>query len=751
MTSNKTPAGNADLRRQAEASVCASAPQSSGHSEIMASEAMRHTLHELRVHQIELEMQNDELRRAQLALDAAQARYFDLYDRAPVGYCSISASGLILEANLTAATLLGVARKALDDQPITSFIFSADQDCYYLHHKALLRGGVAQSFELRLVKSDGKVFWAHLNTGVALGADGTPVLRVMLSDVSERRQGEDELRIAAVAFASQNGMVITDPQGVILRVNSAFTRLSGYSAQEAIGHTMALLKSGRHDDNFYQRMWTVLKEDGYWQGVIWNQRKNGQVYAEMLSITAIITPDRGVIHYVGSFTDITQDKEAEAEIHRLAYYDALTGLPNRRLLQDRLGQALAATARSGLYGAIFFLDIDNFKALNDTRGHDVGDLLLVEVAQRLRSVVREGDTVARQGGDEFVVLMEDLGLVIDESAALAKQLGEKLREAVDRPVNLNGRDYHCTLSIGVGLLQAHDTVEDLFKHADLALYQAKNAGRNALRFFDPAMQAALDLRSALETELRQSLELKQLCLYYQPQVDAVLGVIGVEALLRWQHPQRGLVSPHDFIPLAEDTGLILPMGLWVLETACAQLCEWAGHSQSARWTMAVNVSALQFSKENFVATVAGALRQTGANPRLLKLELTESILVDHIDMQDVIAKMNELKALGLTVSLDDFGTGYSSLSYLKRLPLDQLKIDQSFVRDVLTDGNDAVIARTIVALGHSLGLKVIAEGVETTEQHVFLADAGCDAFQGFLFGRPAPASAMADFIVQGFE
>ncbi len=715
----------------------------------MASEDVRHTLHELRVHQVELEMQNEELRRAQLALDAAQARYFDLYDRAPVGYCSISARGLILEANLTAAALLGVARKALADQPMTSFIFGADQDAYYLHHKALLRGGAAQSFELRLVKADGCIFWAHLNTSAALGADGTPVLRVMLSDVSERRQADDELRIAAVAFASQNGMVITDPQGVILRVNPAFTRLSGYSPHEAIGHTMALLKSGRHDDHFYQRMWTLLKEDGYWQGVIWNQRKNGQIYAEMLSITAIITPDRGVIHYVGSFTDITQDKEAEAEIHRLAYYDALTGLPNRRLLQDRLGQALAATARSGLYGAIFFLDIDNFKALNDTRGHDVGDVLLVEVAQRLRSVVREGDTVARQGGDEFVVLMEDLGSGIDESAALAKQLGEKLREAVDRPIHLKGRDYHCTLSIGVGLLQAHDTVEELFKHADLALYQAKNAGRNALRFFDPAMQAALDLRSALETELRQSIELKQLRLYYQPQVDAALRVIGVEALLRWQHPQRGLVPPHDFIPLAEDTGLILPMGLWVLETACAQLCEWADHSQSAQWTMAVNVSALQFSKENFVATVAGALRQTGANPRLLKLELTESILVDQIDMQDVIAKMNDLKVLGLSVSLDDFGTGYSSLSYLKRLPLDQLKIDQSFVRDVLTDGNDAVIARTIVALGHSLGLKVIAEGVETTDQHDFLAGAGCDAFQGYLFGRPAPASAMANFIADG--
>jgi diguanylate cyclase (GGDEF)-like protein/PAS domain S-box-containing protein len=590
------------------------------------------------------------------------------------------------------------------------------------------------------------VFQAQLDFAPQkVGAGGT-ALRVALSDISARKLTEDELRIAAVAFSTQNGMAITDPKGVMLRVNPAFTRLTGYSAAEAVGQTMALLRSGRHGPLFYQRLWQAIKDDGRWQGEIWNKRKNGQIYAEMLTITAIDTPDRGITHYVASFSDITADKEAEAEIHRLAYYDALTSLPNRRLLQDRLGQAVAATARSGQYGAIFFIDLDNFKALNDTRGHNTGDLLLVEVAQRLRSVVREGDTVARQGGDEFVVLLEDLGADAHEAAALARHLGEKLREAIDQPFLLKNDEYQCQLSIGVGLFHAGDTVEDLFKHADLALYQAKNAGRNLIRFFDPAMQAELDQRSALETELRQAVARNELRLFYQPQIDTEQRVIGVEALLRWQHPERGLVPPNDFIPLAEETDLILPIGLWVLETACAQLKIWENDERTRDLRIAVNVSARQFRQADFVEHINLVLATSGANPASLKLELTESLVLE--DVAGSIEKMQAIKRLGVSFAMDDFGTGYSSLAYLAQLPLDQLKIDRSFVRDLPGNRNDETIARTIISMGRGLAMDVIAEGVETEAQRYFLEMHGCHAYQGYLFSRPLPLDELEIFLLR---
>ena len=742
-TTDALRAGSA-LRRRAEKTLRKQVVRSQGKPDALSPAAMQQVLHELRVHQIELEMQNEELRRTQVAQEALQARYFDLFDLAPVGYCTVSEQGLIQQANLATAALLGMGRAALAKQPISRFILKEDQDIFYLHRQQLLATGNPQSCELRMEKKDRSQFFAYLTFTAAQEANGVSVLRIVLTDITERKLAEDELRIAAVAFASQNGMVITDPKGVILRVNPAFTRLTGYRAEEAIDQTMALLKSGRHNSLFYQRMWESLQEKGHWQGEIWNKRKNAQIYADMLTFTAILTPDRGVTYYVGSFTDITDDKEAEAEIHRLAYYDPLTRLPNRRLLHDRLHQALAATSRSGLYGAMFFIDVDNFKALNDTRGHGVGDLLLIEVAQRLRGMLREGDTVARQGGDEFVVLLEDLGAEIAEATALCKRMGDKLFKVIDRPFTLDGHEYHCKLCIGVSLFGKHDTVEDLFKHADLALYQAKKAGRNTLRFFHPTMQAVLDLRSALEADLSQALERMQLRLFYQPQVDAAGRVIGVEALLRWQHPQRGLVLPHDFIPLAEDTGSILSIGLWVLGTACAQLKTWEKDARTLDLKLAVNVSARQFRQPDFVAQVRKALETSCAKPTRLKLQLTESLVLE--DVKDTIEKMQAIQRLGVSFSMDDFGTGYSSLSSLARLPLDQLKIDGAFVRNLSKKGNDATIARTIITMGREMAMNVIAEGVETVEQRHFLEVHGCHAYQGNLFSGPLPLEEFEEFV-----
>ncbi len=835
-------------------------------------------LHELQVHRVELEMQNEALREARDALDKSQQRFMDFHEFAPVAFLTLTDRGLIDAVNITGTDLLGVARSALLQNPFARYVTPEDADRWHLYFVRVLTLEDKADCELTLQREDGTSVQVRVD-GLALRKVGEPTtVRMTLIDISERKQAEaaarkneafktaildavsaqiavldhdglivavngawrnaaleyaaeskksaihtqvgvnylaicqagigdsaegahsvydgiravldgslasfsleypchspceprwfsmnvtplgngavithtditqrkraeDDLRIAAVAFDSQNGMMITDPRGVILRINAAFTRLTGYSAIEAIGQTPALLSSGRHEPMFYQRMWTTLKEKGYWQGEVWNKRKNGLIYAEMLNVTAVCTPERGVTHYVGSFTDITEDKEAEAEIHRLAYYDPLTHLPNRRLLQDRLGQAVAATARSGLYGALFFIDLDHFKVLNDTRGHDVGDSLLIDVAQRFRAAMREGDTVARLGGDEFVVVMEDLGSEINAAAALALHLGEKLRRNMDSPFLLLDVEYHCKLSIGVSLFYKQEKVEDLLKHADLALYQAKNSGRNTLRFFDPTMQAALDQRSALEVDLHQAIDKAQLRLYYQPQVDATRRVIGVEALLRWQHPERGLLPPDEFIPLAEDTGLILPIGLWVLETACAQLKDWEDQESTRDLIVAVNVSARQFRQPDFVAQVARALETSGATPTRLKLELTESLVLD--DVTDTIAKMHAIKQLGVRFSMDDFGTGYSSLSYLARLPLDQLKIDRSFVSNLPGNNNDETIARTIITLGRELAMDVIAEGVETEAQLAFLELHGCHAYQGYLFSRPLPLQAFEAFV-----
>jgi diguanylate cyclase (GGDEF)-like protein/PAS domain S-box-containing protein len=531
-------------------------------------------------------------------------------------------------------------------------------------------------------------------------------------------------------------MIVTTPNSVILRVNRAFTTLTGYSAQEALGQTPHMLNSGRHDKGFFKAMWSTLKETGYWHGEIWNRRKNGMIVAEWLTISAVTAPDGSITHYVGTFSDITENKDAVAEIHRLAYYDPLTHLPNRRLLQDRLGQELAAATRNRLFGAILFLDLDNFKTLNDTRGHDAGDQLLVEVARRLRAAVREGDIVGRLGGDEFVVLLEDLSTEPEVAAMLTKQVGEKVRNELAHPYNLDGDEFHCTASIGIRLYRDQETAEELLRNADLAMYQAKMAGRNTLRFFDPSMQAMVNARADMEKNLRRALKQNQFKLYFQSQVYRSCHIVGAEVLLRWQHPERGLVSPLEFIPLAEKTSLILPIGQWVLETACAQLKVWEGNSQTRHLRLAVNVSARQFRHPDFVAQIQQALSSNEINSELLKLELTESLVLDNIN--DTIVKMNALREIGVRFSLDDFGTGYSSFSYLTQLPLDQLKIDRSFVRNIGVKSADAVIVQTIIGMAHNLGIEVIAEGVETEAQRAFLEQHGCSACQGYLFSEPVP-------------
>jgi diguanylate cyclase (GGDEF)-like protein/PAS domain S-box-containing protein len=552
---------------------------------------------------------------------------------------------------------------------------------------------------------------------------------------AERQKTEADLRIAATAFDAQEGIFVTDAEHHILRVNPSFTRITGFNAEEAVGQRPSLLSSGRHDAAFFKAMYEGLRTQGHWAGEIWNRRKNGEVFPEWLTITAVKSRAGEVTHYVSTLTDITQRKAAEDEIRNLAFFDPLTQLPNRRLLMDRLQQALTSAQRGGHRGAVMFIDLDNFKLINDTLGHDKGDELLQEVSKRLLALLREGDTVARLGGDEFVVMLEDLTPRSDEAAAHCRRLGEKILAEISKSYLLAGQTIMGSCSIGVTLFgEKPCTTDELMKQADLAMYKAKAEGRNALRFFDPAMQASVMAHMALDKDLRQAMAQQQLMLLYQPQFNLAGRMVGAEALIRWQHPERGMVSPAEFIPLAEDTGLIVPMGQWVLQTACEALAQWAGQAATAELFLSVNVSGRQLRQPDFVQQILSVLAATHAPAHRLKLELTESLLLDNKD--DTIAKMSALKAHGVGFSLDDFGTGYSSLAYLKRLPLDQLKIDQSFVHDVATDDKDAAIVRTVVALAESLGLNVIAEGVETAEQRDGLATHGCLHYQGYLYGKP---------------
>ena len=585
-------------------------------------------LHELQVHQIELEIQNEALRQAQSELEESRDRYIDLFESAPVAYVILSRDGRVTEANRLAGRLLGLTQAQLLQRPFVGFIAPTDLERWREQTMAAWAGTANAPLddELLLRNTDGSRFQAQLEWVVL-----------------DRAQTGRTMRIA--------------------------------------------------------------------------------------------------------FFDITERSEAAAEIHRLAYFDSLTHLPNRRLLLDRLAQTLAASARNGLYGAILFLDLDDFKELNDTRGHDAGDRLLVELGQRLRAGLREGDTVARMGGDEFVVILNGLGPTREGAALLAQTIGDKLRQDIARPVDLGEFAFHCTASVGARLFGPGETVAELLQHADLALYRAKSAGRNRVRFFDPSMQAALDARGLLEDALREALRGEQFELHYQPRLDGARRVVGAESLLRWRHPERGPMLPGDFMVIAEQTGLILPIGRWVLETSCGQLEAWSRDPDTRALTLAVNISAQEFRQADFIDQVRHALDFSGASPAKLTLELTEGAGLD--TGAETKSRLRQLSELGVRFSVNDFGRGWSSLSHLTRLPLQELKIDRALVLGIDKPGTGATLVSAIITLARSLGLTTVAEGVETEAQRCFLAEQGCDSFQGFLFSHPLPLEGFERFLRRG--
>ncbi|PKO91414.1 MAG: diguanylate cyclase [Betaproteobacteria bacterium HGW-Betaproteobacteria-10] len=604
---------------------------------------------------------------------------------------------------------------------------------------ARLSRGQADEHDWTYVRKNGSHFPVTLSVSALHDSTGTLIGYLgIAADITRQRALEQDLRIAAMAFDSQAAILVTNANLEIVRVNQAFTTLTGYSAAEAIGQKPSLLKSGRQDAGFYRQLWDSLNKTGHWQGEIWNRRKSGSIYPEWLTITTLRDNENAISHYVSTFSDITELKRAEAEVHNLAFYDPLTALPNRRLLLNRLDKARTTSKRSEQFGALLIIDLDHFKNLNDTLGHDIGDRLLVEVASRLTKCIREGDTAARQGGDEFIVLLENLGLTPESAAIQAETVAEKIRLSLSQAyvVVTHAKHFH-SASIGISLFSGHNKSTDvLLKQADIALYKAKDAGRNAIRFFDSAMQTALDARAGLEARLHQALTDNEFELFVQPQVDMHRQLIGAETLIRWRPPGQAMVPPDDFIPLAEETGLIVPIGLWVLDQACAHLRRWADDGALQKLYLAVNVSARQFRQPDFVEQVRVALDRHQVNPECLKLELTESLLLDNVD--SVVSKMQALRGLGVRFSLDDFGTGYASLSYLKRFPFEQLKVDRSFIRDIAADPDDAAIVRAIIAMGNALRLGVVAEGVETNAQFAYLLEHGCTRFQGYLFGRPMP-------------
>ncbi|ADE10903.1 EAL domain-containing protein [Sideroxydans lithotrophicus] len=685
------------------------------------------------------------IRQSRSAVAASEQRLRLILGSVSNGIWGLDKDGNTTFVNAAAADMLGYTPEELFDKPMHATIHHSYPDGTHYPaercpmHATLVDGKPRMGIDEVLWRKDGSELYVDYSSHPIRSHGEMEGAVVVFEDISERRQKDEALKLASSVYQSSNdGILVTDEKNRILDVNPAFTRITGYTLEDVRGKDPGIFQSGKHDAQFYQQMWQSILDDGHWQGEIWDLKKNGELHAKWLSISVIRRADGSIYRHVGQFSDITEKKRKDELIWEQANFDTLTNLPNRRLFADRFRQAISAGARSGRYGALLSLDLDQFKRLNDTFGHSMGDKLLIEVARRLTSCVREEDTVARMGGDEFLVILNGLGSEQNEAAIRAELIAEKIRNELCRPYQLDKTEHHSSSSIGIVLFRGHsDDPERLLAHVDTAMYQSKAKGRNAICFFDSSMQEILEKRGQLETALRGALERKEFLLHYQLQMDSSGRPIGAEALLRWNNAKLGSVSPVQFIPVAEESGLILPIGHWVLETACAQLARWQSDPRFNRLCIAVNVSAIQFREAAFVAKVRNVLQQSGIQPWLLKLELTESLVLD--DINDSILKMEALKNLGVKFSMDDFGTGYSSLSYLSRLPLDQLKIDQSFVRDITTtDQHDAAIVQTIISMALSLGMEVIAEGVETEEQREFLDLRGCQAYQGYLYAKPMP-------------
>lgn len=652
------------------------------------------------------------------------------------GILVVDGEGRVTRTNRRFAEMWRIPQELIDageDDALLAFVLDqlVDPDGFLAKVHALYQQPEAESEDI-LVFKDGR-FFDHRSRPQRLGEEIIGQVWCF-RDITERKRAEDRLRQAATVFDStQEGILITDPDSRITAVNRAFSDITGYTEAEVLGATPRILKSGRHDEAFYQTLWKSLEVSGFWQGEIWNRRKNGELYPQWQTINSVRDAAGQVSHYIAVFSDISQIKHAQEKLLHLAHHDSLTGLPNRLLLRARLEHALERAHREGSQVAVLFVDLDRFKHVNDSLGHTLGDALLQKAAQRLKGLVRRADTVARLGGDEFTIVLEAL-----QEAGDASRVAETLIRALADPFPIDGHELATSASIGIALYPRDGgSAENLLANADAAMYRAKEEGGGVYRFYTEQLTARATERVLLESQLRRAIQQDELFLHYQPQVDLASGrVIGIEALVRWQHPQQGTLSPARFIPLAEETGFIIPLGEWVLHRACAQAKTWL-EAGAVFGRIAVNVAGRQIQRGDLVETVRRVLDETGLPAERLELEVTESCIMGQAE--SAIGMLQALRALGVRIAIDDFGTGYCSLTYLKRLPIDKLKMDQGFVRDLPNDENDAAIARAVLALGHSLQLTVIAEGVETRAQRDFLRAEGCEQAQGYLYSRPLDA------------
>ncbi|MFC7297123.1 putative bifunctional diguanylate cyclase/phosphodiesterase [Herminiimonas aquatilis] len=656
-----------------------------------------------------------------------------LYDQMPFGSYSLADDGTFSSVDSHVSNWLASSPEELiGKKKLGDFLTSNSQEKLKAEF-ALAAHSEFSGVELELLSKEGATRHVSLSTSGLRDAAGQLLsCRYIMFDMTPNKQAQEKLRIAATALESVAGICITDPDGIILQVNKTFTRLTGFTAQELRGQNVQLLSTQSAEQETYKLIFESILTNGRWQGEIRERRKDGHPFVGWLNISSIKPDKKTVSYYVGFLYDITHSS-AQEEIKRLAFYDSLTQLPNRLHLENRLIRVLARLPQSGLRGALLFIDLDNFKTINDTKGHAAGDQLLIEIGERLRRSVRHEDTVARLGGDEFVVLVSDLNASEVEAARQAMAIGREILTSLAQPYQFLDCEFACTASIGVCMFDGGESPRELLQNADMAMYQAKKGGRNSLCFFNEEMQIAVAAYSKLEQELRCALREHQLEVYFEPQLNSDGKIIAAEALVRWRNPERGMILPNDFIKIAEDTGLIMGIGLFVLQTACEQLKAWERDPRTSDLQIAVNVSARQFLQADFVSLLIDVIAASGINPALLKLELTESMMHD-IDATS--EKMESIKKMGVSFAMDDFGTGYSSLSSLTKLPLNQLKIDQSFVHNMLLKTSDTIVVQTIIAMAHSLNLEVIAEGVETEEQKVFLLSNGCTLFQGYFFSGP---------------
>lgn len=685
-----------------------------------------------------------------------EQRFRAIFERSPIGIAIIdSKSGVIDEANPKFAEISGrslAQLKSIDWMQITH----PDDIQADLDNMTHLLNKLIDNFSMtkRYLKPNGEVVWIDMNVLAIDYQDDRPRHLCIIDDITQKRRSQEHLHLLETSIEHLNDIVLIteaepfeEPGPKILFVNQAFERMTGYTKDEVIGKTPRLLQGPKTQKSELKRISQALRK---WQPVsaeLINYKKNGQPFWIDLDIIPVADNTGWYTHWVAIERDITERKKFDKKIQRLAFYDTLTGLTNRQLLLDRLKHQIAFCKRTSKHSAIVFIDLDNFKNLNDTLGHNVGDLLLKQVAIALQKSVRESDTVARFGGDEFVIMLDELSENSNIAYADVEKVAEKILQRFNTAFDLNGNHYQITPSLGITLFKdQHLDVEQVLKEADLAMYQAKSAGKNTYRFFNQQMQNVLIERTRLETALRLALQLEQFSLHYQAQVNQQGITFGVEALLRWKHPELGFVSPADFIPIAEETGLILSIGHWVLESACKQLVSWSTHPIFNKLSIAVNISARQFAHPKMTQNLEALLKFTGADPKKLKLELTETALVEKVE--EAVNKIAYLNKLGIGLALDDFGTGYSSMTYLQQLPLAQIKIDQSFIRDIQQDDNDAAITKSILGLAKSLGIDVLAEGVETKEQLVFLVKHGCEKFQGYYFSKPASVSEFEQYLLK---